>query len=183
MKAKEIQRNILLQLYEDGELKIEKRDKNKKEMAIAKQLEKDGILEIDMDMDFLTTFHLTGKGYIFVEENYWDDKNITDNKSNELDSLYESYNLLTEQLSKLRRDKIIETDTLVKFKLEEQIKQKEQERIEIEKQIKTLEEDGVVPSEPEKTGKYEIHIHGKTQGLTIGDKNRIESNFNEREEK
>lgn len=59
-------------------------------------------------------------------------------KRQRLTELTESYDLLSDKLSRLRKDKIIETDTAVKFKLENQIAETQAELAQIEKEIEAL---------------------------------------------
>jgi Cdc6-like AAA superfamily ATPase len=49
-----------------------------------------------------------------------------------------AYDLLSEKISRVRKEKILETDTTVRFKLEKQLEDFEQERENIEKEIQEL---------------------------------------------
>ncbi|MEG4280277.1 hypothetical protein QUA62_22760 [Microcoleus sp. MON1_C1] len=57
----------------------------------------------------------------------------------QLDSLENQYDVLSEKIAALREDSAIESDTAQKFKLERQIEKAESERTQLDGQIEDLE--------------------------------------------
>lgn len=99
-----------------------------------------------------------------------------------IDGLREEYDLLYQKIAKLRKAKVIETDTATIFKLEKQIEQAEEDLQKIEKQLETLNASlQEIPSEQKLLQqKYEMHFHGETKGVVIGDRTKVNMKFNKK---
>lgn len=102
---------------------------------------------------------------------------FTIRRQEKIQKLLEEYDLLNEQVIKLRRAKIIETDPATLFKLEKQIEQAEEDLVKLEQEIETLKTSKQDNAPNQQAQKNQIHFYSEAKGVVIGDGSNITINF------